>query len=253
MNRNGSYGQLAFAALLITALFVGCKSEGSSVVPNSAAPPPMSTVRRPSVNPGSIHPAAMVKTSVLAPSAMTSKTPSKTSRMVDVQGPNWTVIPGDGIEVVASPVSWDNPSCTCGQIFVLAASPAGPDKYIWRYDFSDDTWTNMPGEASQLAVGPDGTLYAINSSGAIYEWGGSSWTALAGGANAITVASDGSLYALSNSGGGGDEPIWHYSGGTWTYVPGAGVSLAASWDTQTYSVPGGTVAPGGFYVVNSQG
>jgi hypothetical protein len=184
---------------------------------------------------------------------MTSKTPSKTSRMVDVQGPNWTVIPGDGIEVVASPVSWDNPSCTCGQIFVLAASPAGPDKYIWRYDFSDDTWTNMPGEASQLAVGPDGTLYAINSSGAIYEWGGSSWTALAGGANAITVASDGSLYALSNSGGGGDEPIWHYSGGTWTYVPGAGVSLAASWDTQTYSVPGGTVAPGGFYVVNSQG
>src|SRR5581483_5288601 len=55
-------------------------------------------------------------------------------------------------------------------------------------------WTNIAGLASQLAIAPNGTLYAINSGGGTFSYSAGTWTALGGGAQALTAASDGSTY-----------------------------------------------------------
>lgn len=219
-------------------------------------PPPMNvnTRRPPGSSPGGVHPPPMVKTKRLPPSAMKSKSPN-----IVVEGPNWTVIPGGAVSVVATAA---NPGSYCpglqsgyGAIYVISngSSPDGQgDNYIWEGD-GQGNWCNLPGLATQLAVSSSGVLYANNAAGEIYQWGGSSWTGLAGRASSIGVGSDGSLYAVSNVNGGGDEPLWRYQGGTWTYVPGSGTAIVGNLDTNSYTTPGGTVGSGGFFVITSQG
>ena len=141
-----------------------------------------------------------------------------------------------------------------GSVWVLSDQPAGPDKFIYHY--VNGVWTQASGKASRLAVAPDGTLYAINSLGGAYKYtaGSDTFTSLGGGCSDITVAADGTVYVLSN-GGGSDKAIWHYVNGNWTQASGSGVRIAGNWDTQTYTInnSGGSVAPGGFYILNSAG
>jgi hypothetical protein len=189
-----------------------------------------------SISPGSIRPAPMAHTAILPASLMNVRPQSS------ILGLNWTQIPGAASSAFASPD---------GSLWVLSNLPAGADKYIWHY-FSG-TWTNISGLASQLAVARNGTLYAINSGGGTYSYSGGTWTARGGGASGVTTAADGSFYVLSNGGSGPNRAIWHNVGGTWSQVPGSGVSIAGSFDTGTYTLPGGTVSPGGLYIVNSVG
>ncbi len=162
--------------------------------------------------------------------------------MTAVQGANYTQIPGAASSAAAAPD---------GSLWVLSTAPAGPDKYIWHY--VSGSWTNISGLASHLSVAPNGTLYAINSGGGTYAYSGGAWTALGGGASDITVAADGSTYVLSNGNpAGSDQAIWHYTSG-WSQVAGSGVKIAASWDANSYTIPGGTIAAGGLYILNSIG
>jgi hypothetical protein len=238
-----------------TGLLVNNVGQSSSM---TRLPPPMNVSgRRPARSPGDVHVPPMVKTPRLPPSFMKSRTPKKPD--VSVEGPQFTALQGSGVQIVASAA---NPGSYCpglesgyGSIYVISngSSPDGlGDNYIWEGD-GQGNWCNLPGLATQLAVSSSGVLYAVNASGYIYQWGGSSWTALAGTASAIGVGSDGSLYAVSNVNGSGDEPLWRYQGGTWTYVPGAGIAIVGNLDTNTYTTPGGTVGAGGFYIVTAEG
>lgn len=142
---------------------------------------------------------------------------------------------------------------------------AAPDGSLWVlaaqpsgadkyiWHYVNGTWTNIAGLASQLAPAPDGSLYVINSGGGTYHYAGGAWTALGGGAQAISVANDGSTYVISNAGAGSDHAIWKNSGGIWTLVGGAGNMLAANLDPGTYAVNGGVLGPYGLFVVNSAG
>jgi len=161
----------------------------------------------------------------------------------DIQGLNYTQIPGAASFAAASPD---------GSLWALSTQPSGPDKYIWHY--SGGNWTNISGLASRLSVAPNGTLYALNSGGGVYAYtsGTGIWSAVGGGCRDLSVASDGSLYIIS-SGSGADGAIWHFAGGSWTQLMGSGSRIAASWDPNTYASPAGSITPGGFYVANSQG
>ncbi|MHB8145753.1 MAG: hypothetical protein ACYDGM_00625 [Vulcanimicrobiaceae bacterium] len=239
MNHTSRFlANVLFAAALIGVLLAaGCAGGTHGQVPQMGARTPMTTPR--SVSPALIHAAPMAKTAMQPRSAMHS--PPTTA--VDIRGMSWTQIPGAASQVAAAPD---------GSLWVLSTAPSGPDKYIWHY--AGGTWTNIAGLASQLAVAPNGTLYAINSGGGTYAYSGGSWSALGGGASGITTASDGSIYVLSNGGtAGSDQAIWHNVGGTWSQVPGSGVAIAGSFDTGSHTLPGGTVAPGGLYIVNAHG
>lgn len=201
--------------------------------------PPMSLAKPASTSPGVIPPAPMAQTAILPPSDMTSKSPSGNHRMQPVSSSTWTLVPGGATQIVASPD---------GTLWALGTGTG--DRPIWHY--SGGSWTNIPGAASHLAVAFDGTLYATNAGGGIYSWNGSTWTAIAGGASAIAIGRDGTIYVTSN-GGSGDRAIWKFSGGAWTQLSGSGVALSANWDPKPYTIPGGSVAPGGFFVINAEG
>lgn len=227
---------LPFLAMAIA--ISGCSASHVPQTEQSGAP--LSTPK--SVSPALIHPAPMAKTAVLPASAMTSLTQHKP--MGSVGGLNYAQIAGAASYAAAS---------TDGSLWVLSTQPAGADKYIWHY--ANGNWTNISGLASKIAVGPSGVLFAINSNGGAYSYYNGAWSAFGGGCRDLTVASDGTLYVISN-GGGADGAIWQYGkNGTtqWAQMPGSGNRIAASWDANSYAIPGGTITPGGFYVINSLG
>ena len=191
-----------------------------------------------SVSPALIAPAPMARTAILPASAMESPVHPQMA----ILGLNWAQIPGSASQVAASPD---------GSLWALSTLPSGADKYIWHY--VSGAWTNISGMAAYLAVAPNGTLYAVNSGGGTYAYSGT-WTALGGGASGITAASDGSIYVLTNGGSSADKAIWHNVSGSWSQVPGSGVTLGASWDTGgPFAGVNGTIKAGGFYILNSIG
>jgi predicted lipoprotein with Yx(FWY)xxD motif len=223
--------RFSFIALGIAILAAACSGKN---IPGGT--PQLPTPQ--SVSPANIPVAPMAKTTILPSSAMRNAIHTQS----DIQGLNWTQIPGSATQVTAS---------TDGSIWVLSTDPQGPDKYIWHY--ANGTWTNIAGLASQLAIAPNGTLYAINSAGGTYSYSGGVWTALGGGAQALTAAADGTTYVLSNGGSGPDRAIWHNVSGNWTQVPGSGTGIAASWDNGSYAASSGAVNAGGLYILNSLG
>lgn len=226
---------MALVLAAITA--VGCSRHGQSALP---ATPLLEMTTPRSVSPALIPAAPMAKTEILPPSAMQSPIIPASA----VQNLSYTQVPGSASQI-ASAIS-------DGTLWALSTLPNGPDKYIWHYDGT--SWTNISGLASQIAVAPDGSLYAINSGGGTFKYHNGSWTALGGGASAITVAADGSIYVLTNGGGATDKAIWHNANGTWSQAPGSGVALAANWDTGgPYNGSSGAIFSGGFYILNSVG
>ena len=203
---------------------------------NVTSPPQPQLVMPASVSPALVPIAPMAKTAIQRASAMTSPRSTKGR----IQGPNWSQIPGSASQVAVAPD---------GSFWALSDSGIGKDRYIWHY--ASGAWSNISGMAMAIAVAPNGTLYAINSGGGTFAYASGNWTGIGGGASAITAAADNSIYVLSND-AASDHPLWHYST-NWSQVPGSGVSLAASPDSGTYTTPGGTIAPGGIYVLNSAG
>ena len=225
--------------IVFALLAAGCSSHGGSAVP--ALPSAMTSMPQ-SVSPGSIVPPPMAQTAILPASAMQSPADSGVKPMSAIQGVSYSQIPGSA--TVAS-------AAADGSLWVLSNAPAGADKYIWHY--SGGAWTNISGLANHISAAPDGSLYASNSLGGAYHYVSGTWTALGGGVSAIAAASDNSLYVLSNGATiGNDQAIWHYTT-AWSQIPGSGVHISASFDVGSHVVPGGTIQPGGLYVVNSGG
>ncbi len=215
----------------------GCARHAQSVLPSA----PQSEMTTPqSVSPALIPSAPMAKTAILPASAMQSPVLPASA----VQDLSYAQIPGSATQL-ASGIS-------DGTLWALSTGPTGPDKYIWHYDGT--SWTNISGLASQIAVAPNGSLYAINSGGGTFKYTNGTWTGLGGGASAITVGADGSVYVLSNGGGSADKAIWHNVNGSWSQLAGSGTALAASWDTSgPYNGSSGAIFSGGVYILNSVG
>ncbi len=144
----------------------------------------------------------------------------------------WTKIPGSVSQMVLLP---QPPGFTLSfSFFALSDSPIGSDKFIYEYT-SDGTWVNIPGLASRIAVGSDGTLYAINSAGGVYHYASGSWTSLGGGAKDIAVDVTGTVYVITNA-ASTDGAIWQNKNGSWSQLPGTGVRLASNPDSVLYVI-----------------
>jgi hypothetical protein len=141
-----------------------------------------------------------------------------------------------------------------GSLWALSTVPTGANKFIWHY--ANQTWSNITGLASSIAVAPNGVLYGVGSGGGLYSYNGTTWSTLGGGAKWVTTGADGAVYVLSNAtiDPNGDATIWKYANSIFTQQPGAGVELTGSFDAQAYVLPGvGTVAPNGYLVINATG
>jgi Tectonin domain/Subtilase family len=222
---------------LCVAGLAGCSPGAKSVPPaaHAAAGEALQQMRQ---FPASVSPARVaVKPMDASRGSASAMQTTVTSSSIDMLG--WTQLPGGAVGVAASPD---------GSLWALSTLSGDYGRLIYHYQ--NGSWTNIPGSAVALAAAPDNSLWAVNSLGGIYHWNGSSWNGIAGGASDVSVGSDGSVYVISNQGGGPyGYGIWHYVNGAWTQLPGAGVRIAASWDTAAYP---GSIGPGGFYVTNAQ-
>jgi hypothetical protein len=142
-----------------------------------------------------------------------------------------------------------------GSLWALATEPPGPNKYLLHY--LNGQWSTLAGiTVSSVAVGNNGMLYAsISPDGGIVAYDGKNWRSLGGrGLDAVIVAAHGKLYALGHPAGTGDKNIWKYTGTGWQRQPGMGAQLTASFDPNTYTIPGlGTIAPNGYFVLTAEG
>ena len=160
---------------------------------------------------------------------------------------NFTQLPGAATWVAASPD---------GTFWVLSTQgiPSG-DKFIYHY--INGSFVNVPGAAIRIAVGPDSTPWVLNAAGGIYHLVNGVFTGIAGGASELSVGGSASAIVvdvISNQAPGPyGAGVYQYSvnTGTWTQLPGAGVTVAASIDPGTYSIL--NIRPGGFYVTNQFG
>lgn len=235
--------RLRLFTITIAALaLAGCSGRGTqtSMLPATGSNAPSSALqamsRMPqSISPGKISAPPMQRTALQSATSMSSLKPAEAIEPVA-----FTQIPGAGVFIAASPD---------GSVWVLSTQGvATGDKYIYHYQ--NGTWTNVPGALSRIAVAPDATLWGINAAGSIYHLVNGTFLPIAGGASDLSVGADGSLYVISSINGGQyGNGIYKYTNGTWTQLPGAGIRIAASWDTGSYNY---NVAPGGFYVVNAQ-
>jgi virginiamycin B lyase len=56
---------------------------------------------------------------------------------------------------------------------------------VWQWDGIQ--WNPRPGTMSQVSVGPDGTVYALDLSGKVYTWSGSTWQPMSGSLSQISA------------------------------------------------------------------
>jgi Tectonin domain/Group XII secretory phospholipase A2 precursor (PLA2G12) len=88
------------------------------------------------------------------------------------------------------------------------------DGTIWKWN--GDDWTKMPGgNALKVAVGGNDLIWALNRDGTIWKWNDNDWTKMPGGnAKDISVGADGTVWALN-----GDGTIWKWNSDDWTKMP----------------------------------
>ncbi|HEU5076939.1 MAG TPA: matrixin family metalloprotease [Polyangiaceae bacterium] len=118
------------------------------------------------------------------------------------------------------------------------------------YERTGGTWTKRPGCATDIAVGPDGTVWSLGCNTStgdyrIYKWNGSDWTRdAATNASAVRISvgrrldsgvtvpwivkANGTLWRRSSNGTS--------SSGTWSSLPGSGSDIAANASGYTWSL-----------------
>lgn len=186
-------------------------------------------------------------------------------------------------------LNW-NPAAGAPSVSALTVSPV--DGTLWAvtlpvagkldgaiYNNKGGTWQQFTqAAAGSVAVDRQGSVYAVSrSTGGIYEYAApaatpgpgasplpmNTWFPIGGHASSVTVGADGTPYILSNTAPTGNNAVYRYgavplkTGFHWTQLKGAGVQIAASYDTNGEPVPPAaptvTFLPNGFFLVHSSG
>jgi hypothetical protein len=116
----------------------------------------------------------------------------------------------------------------------IAVDPNGlpwvidPSGSIWRLQASTlasfqagtgvDKWDLMPGRASDIGIGGDGSVWVVGNASAdsLYKFNGSSWDLLPSGAGPrVAVDNSGAPWVIGTDNRG----VWRYNGQSWTVLP----------------------------------
>lgn len=92
-------------------------------------------------------------------------------------------------------------------------------------------WSLMPGKATHLGAGADGSVFAIGlnktkdptKNAPVFKWTGNDWQDISSGGGGIKVAGDvdGTPWIINEK-----NEIWKKGGAGWTKMPGAAIDLA---------------------------
>ena len=131
----------------------------------------------------------------------------------------WTGLPGLCRDIGVSGVA----------AWCVALDPGAADSRAFRWTASG--WVPSVGVVNRIAAAPDGTAWAVHSSGAIFHSNvdGSQWTRLPGLANDIGVGADGSVWIIGYA-PGNDASVFKWNGADWWQTGGIASRIAVGPD-----------------------
>ena len=103
------------------------------------------------------------------------------------------------------------------------------------------TWQRMPGEATDIGVGADGSVWVVGSDErdggfGIYHWTGQSWNRVDGAAVRIDVDPSGNPWIVNDR-----HELYRYRNGTWQHLPGEARDVGIGANGAVWVVSGGGV------------
>jgi streptogramin lyase len=128
----------------------------------------------------------------------------------------------------------------------------GPDGSVWItgarmgrfgypvYRWDGRNWSRVEREAVHLAVDPDGKPWVIDAQNAIYRFDGRDWQRMPASATEISIGANGSAWVLGTDMGPYGHGIYYWDGQNWDATGGMALALAVGPD-------------GVAWVVNNQG
>ena len=124
----------------------------------------------------------------------------------------------------------------CFGVFLLMSceedSAVIPSDKFDKYVQLNTSWTQLPGRASDIGVGSNGTLYVIGEgNNHIFRWTGSNYVKLDGAGVCIDVASDGTPWVINPKGW-----IYRRDGNAWTRLPGGAVDIGVGSNGSVYVI-----------------
>lgn len=147
-------------------------------------------------------------------------------------GPLYELLPGSQ--------TWTEASTSSAVLQQLAAGTKtlwGLDLFgdIYRWDAASETFVQIPGALSDIAVGIDDDAWGVNAQGMIFHFdqASQSWTWIPGELSQIAVGSDGAVWGLNRY-----DQIFRFNAGTgfFEYVPGALNSIVVGADGGVWGV-----------------
>jgi len=242
---------IALPAILIAGLFTACSKESTNPSKENSVALNKSLAPVPSSDDWEQVPGAGTDISAGANNAVfaintTLVTTTRGYQVVkwDSIGSTWNVIPGGaGIRIAVDPTG----------------NPWVVDNSNLIYKYNGTAWTQLPGTGTDIGIGANGLVYAINTTLVtttggyqVVKWNTStsSWDVVPGGAG-VRIAVDGSgmLWVVNKS-----HLIYKYNGTTWTQMPGTATDIAAggfaSSNNKIFIVGTTQVSPTGGYRIS---
>ncbi len=70
---------------------------------------------------------------------------------------------------------------------------------VYRYNHAEDSWQPIGNAISRLTIGKDDVIWGVDTGGALRQFNGTSWTAVGVGASDLAIGSDGLVYVTTNT------------------------------------------------------
>jgi len=111
-----------------------------------------------------------------------------------------------------------------GTVWITGTKSTGGGYEILRWD--DGDWVAVEGGAIRIAVDPWGMPWIVNEEGIIYQRKDSRWNKMPGEATDIGIGADGTVWIIGAKSTGGGYEILKWYGNDWRAVEGGAIRIA---------------------------
>jgi hypothetical protein len=112
-----------------------------------------------------------------------------------------------------------------GAAWVIGTDPAYGGYGI--YHWTGSSWVRGSGAGTRIAVDPAGVPWVVNVYGDIYRQVSGGWQQVPGQAMDIAIGSDGSIWMIATNETLGGFGIYYFTGSGWQPIDGGGTRIAA--------------------------
>lgn len=112
-----------------------------------------------------------------------------------------------------------------GTVYVIGTNPRAGGYGIWKR-VNNTEWQEIGGGAVRIDVDNNGVPWVVNSVGEIFKREGDNWKLIPGRASDIGIGGDGSIWIIgTNISGDGGFGIWKWTGKDWMTFDGAALKI----------------------------